>query len=366
MNTAFIAVHLGAGYHSEGKRTKYVDLCRKACKVAMDMLLQNISAVEAITHAMVIIENSPLTNAGIGSNLTFNGIVECDASIMDGKTLHYGAVGSLSGIQNPIKVAKELLVGQTTGKLSLGRIAPSCLVGPGAVQWATEHGFELVGNSHLVTAEASQAFKKYKRKLIHHESKATMLNTNECMDTEDCQEKLDTVGAVCIDMEGNVCSAVSSGGLPLKHEGRLGQAAMYGCGCWAQNSLQDGYPSVAASVSGVGEYLIKTLFARECCNSLLSVDDAIFAVQDAIQNKFLGSPFLRGATEKYVGALFLKYSSADSISELLWAHTTSSMCVSYMSASDKRPHVIISRQPSGSCNTSNVVIEGKQIKHKVS
>ena len=68
-------------------------------------------------------EDSPLTNAGYGSNLTFDGHVECDASVMDGSTLHYGAVGAITGVKNPIEVAKCLCQYQTVD-IGHGRVPP--------------------------------------------------------------------------------------------------------------------------------------------------------------------------------------------------------------------------------------------------
>lgn len=99
----------------------------------------------------------------------------------------------------------------------------------------------------------------------------------------------DTVGAICVDRLGNVASAVSSGGIILKQPGRVGQAAIYGCGCWAENDLDSGL-AVGVSTSGCGEQLVKTLFARECADCLkYNVNEPAAALGGAFTDKFLGT-----------------------------------------------------------------------------
>lgn len=84
---------------------------------------QNGNVLEAVTSAVIALEDSPMTNAGYGSNLTYNGYVECDASIMDGSNLQYGAVGAVADIKNPIELAKRLCQYQTVD-IGHGRIPP--------------------------------------------------------------------------------------------------------------------------------------------------------------------------------------------------------------------------------------------------
>lgn len=82
------------------------------------------TALEAVTDVTALLENSPLTNAGYGSNLTWDGHVECDASVMDGSTLHFGAVGAVPGVKNPVKLAQHICKKQRCNALALGRIPP--------------------------------------------------------------------------------------------------------------------------------------------------------------------------------------------------------------------------------------------------
>ncbi|KAG8186916.1 hypothetical protein JTE90_000389, partial [Oedothorax gibbosus] len=156
---------------------------------------------------------------------------------------------------------------------------------------------------------------------------------------------LDTVGAVCVDDSGTVSAAVSSGGLLLKIPGRIGQAATFGAGCWAQNSTTTDKPSIACSVTGVGEYLIKTLFAKECYQTLYDRQDSISALPDVFRDSFLDSPYLRNAPNKQAGVVVLKHYRAEGLCELAWAHNTKTMVLGYGSTSKGKVVSILSQQP---------------------
>ena len=369
-----IAVHGGAGYHSPANAELYKQICKDACRRAADQLRQNKTALEAVTAAMVSLEDSPWTNAGMGSNLTVDGAVECDASIMDGDSLQYGAVGAVTGVKNPILVADNLLRTQQLGNMALGRVPPSTLVGDGANDWARKRNIQIVDDDGLVTDSARRAYLKHKRKLdlieegCRSDNKRSRLkhksNEQNGESSHNRSDVLqDTVGAVCVDRNGLVASAVSSGGIVLKQPGRLGQAAMYGCGCWAEND-RDGNMGVGVSTSGCGEHLTKTILARECGQCLKTQSDPIRAMSDTFHLKFLESPFIKTVDQKLGGALAVKVDSGDKSRmevEVLWAHTTDSMCLGYMSTQDHSPKAFISRLPEGKRCGKSYVVQSKNL-----
>lgn len=155
------------------------------------MLRNGGTALEAVKVVITILENDPLTNCGYGSNLTNEGTVETDASIMDGKTLIYGGCGALKNIKNPIELAYDICVKQVA-PLPFGLIPPSFLVGRGAVKHAKSAGLKVVKQKSLISAKALRQYNKY-QKLV------------------DDSELLDTVGAVCVDNNGHVAAGCSSG-----------------------------------------------------------------------------------------------------------------------------------------------------------
>ncbi|XP_025004378.1 threonine aspartase 1 isoform X6 [Gallus gallus] len=327
----FVLVHAGAGYHSESKAKEYKHVCKRACQKAIEKLQAGALATDAVTAALIELEDSPFTNAGMGSNLNLLGEIECDASIMDGKSLNFGAVGALSGIKNPVSVANRLLCEGQKGKLSAGRIPPCFLVGEGAFRWAVDHGIPACPPGIMATRFSLAAFKRNKRKLELAEKVETDLiqlkkrrqsnekgsrvmcrtcgrpskandgsrggDQIELYSLENDSGTLDTVGAVVVDQEGNVAAAVSSGGLALKHPGRVGQAALYGCGCWAENTGARTPYSTAVSTSGCGEHLVRTILAREC-SCALQTEDAHQALLETMQNKFIARSAILKNTER--------------------------------------------------------------------
>ncbi|KAJ8250190.1 hypothetical protein COCON_G00221120 [Conger conger] len=377
----FVLVHAGAGYHSESKAKEYKHVCKRACQRAVEKLKAGAMAVEAVTAALVELEDSPFTNAGMGSNLNLSGEIECDASIMDGKSLHFGAVGALSGIKNPVLVANRLLQEAQKGKLSAGRIPPCFLVGKGAYHWAVHHGIPPCPSDKMATKFSLSAYKRNKRKMelaerAESEYKQTKKRRQSSENgglvdpsprRDDDSGCLDTVGAIVVDGDGNVAAAVSSGGLAMKHPGRVGQAAHYGCGCWAENACNLNPYSTAVSTSGCGEHLMRTVLAREC-SAAIQAENAHQALLDTMQHKFISSPFLASEDCVLGGVIVLRCCRCVEtqppqdlqalLVEFLWSHTTESMCVGYMSAQDGKAKTHISRLPPGAVAGQSLAIEG--------
>lgn len=122
---------VGAGYHSPKSEEAYRAVCQRACERALEVLsssrpsLRDWSlALDAAVEAVKILEDDPITNAGIGSNLTMRGTVECDAAVMDGTTGAFGAVGAVPSVKNPIELAARIAKVEQQGVLPLGRLPP--------------------------------------------------------------------------------------------------------------------------------------------------------------------------------------------------------------------------------------------------
>ncbi|KAK9304342.1 hypothetical protein QLX08_004316 [Tetragonisca angustula] len=321
-NQGFIAVHVGAGRHSQALKENYQKLCRQACKAGIQNLKTGGTSLDAVVETVIVLENSPLTNAGFGSNLTLEGTVECDASVMDGATLQFGAVGAVSGIKNPVLLAKRICEHQSI-KIAYGRIPPSFLVGNGAHVWAREMGIQPLSPEKLISAKARKIYKHYKRKIEDS-------NVDSYKYTK---QRMDTVGAVCVDKEGNIAGACSSGGIILKYPGRVGQAGMWGCGTWA---YKDKY-SVGTSTSGCGEHLIRTLLARTIAEAISHNSCPITNLYHSMKADFIDSKFLCGLEQKLGGVIAIRYAPQEGVGDFLWSHSTNSMIIGYMNSNEQTP-----------------------------
>lgn len=144
-------------------------------------------------------------------------------------------------------------------------------MGEGASKWAHVNGILSVDPLTMVSARSLSKWKLYRRRCGLQIGDANRDDRDE-VNHSDNDLFEDTVGAICIDVDGNVASGVSSGGVALKIPGRLGEAAHVGSGCWARQIESHLLPNlnvpiaVACSTSGTGEQIMRANLAQTICN----------------------------------------------------------------------------------------------------
>jgi beta-aspartyl-peptidase (threonine type) len=241
MGKAVIAIHGGAGalsrlQMSAEQEQRYIQALSDIVDAGQQMLAAGKSALDAVCEAVRLLEECPLFNAGIGSVYTRDETHELDACVMDGVTLNAGAVAGVSHLRNPV-LAARLVMEQSPHVL---------LVGEGAERFVQQQGMELVDPTLFDTPERlAQLHNARNAILLDHDAPATP-------DT-----KFGTVGAVALDLDGNLAAATSTGGMTNKLPGRVGDSPLVGAGCYANNA------NVAVSCTGNGELFIRTLAAYD-------------------------------------------------------------------------------------------------------
>lgn len=256
MKSFALAIHGGAGTLSKSlmnaeREQAYRQGLQDALQAGINILEQHGSALDAVEAAVMVLENNPLFNAGKGSVFTNSGTHEMDACIMSGKDLSTGAVCGVKHIKNPITLARCVME----------KSEHVLLAAEGAEAFARLHHIETADDAYFYDALRYEQWQQIKN------SDATALDHNV-----NVEKKFGTVGAVALDLNGNLAAATSTGGMTNKRFGRVGDSPLPGCGTYANNR------TCAVSCTGHGEYFIKAMAAYDVSAlmeyKLLSLQDA--------------------------------------------------------------------------------------------
>lgn len=223
-----LIVHGGAGGGPPELAPGQREGCLRAAAAGWQILEAGGGALDAVTAAVASLEEDPRFNAGVGSCLTEDGRVEMDASIMSGSDLAAGAVGAVTRVVHPVRLARAIME-QNRHVL---------VVGPGAEALARARGLPLAEPEYFVTP------RQYARWMERSGSPAG------------------TVGAVAVDTAGQLAAATSTGGLLGKLAGRVGDSAIIGAGTYADDEAG------AASATGHGESILRMVLAKRAVDLL--------------------------------------------------------------------------------------------------
>ncbi len=253
-----LAIHGGAGTLSRSEMTpvqekEYRDGLSAALDAGYALLGRGASSVDAVIAAVRVLEDNPLFNAGRGAVLNRDGVAELDASLMDGRSLGAGAVTGLQHVKNPIDLAR----------LVMDKSPHVMLVGAGAEEFAKLQGMEMVPNEYFRTHARQRQLERSLRGALARENEL---------------EAFGTVGAVALDLHGNLAAATSTGGMTGKRWGRVGDSPIIGAGTYASNE------SCAVSATGHGEYFIRTVVAHDICAQVEYLKIPLSRAVDSVLN----------------------------------------------------------------------------------
>lgn len=255
-----LVVHGGAGAlprsetstaHESGLRTDM----RRALEAGYAILRDGGRSVDAAAAAVVVLEDSPLYNAGRGAVLNAEGVAELDAAIMEGHTRRAGAVAGLTRVRNPILLSRKVM-----------EESPHVMmIGAGAEAFASGLGIELVEPGYFITP-------RRKRELD-----AARARERAVADAANQRSRfhVGTVGAVALDQAGHLAAATSTGGRTNKRWGRVGDAPVIGAGTWADSRC-------GVSATGWGEFFIRVGVAHAICARVAFKGETVAQAAEAV------------------------------------------------------------------------------------
>ena len=256
-----LVIHGGAGAMSRAalspeKEREFHEALQRILRSGQAILASGGSALDAVTAAVVGLEDCPLFNAGRGAVFTSAGTHELDASIMDGSNLRTGAIANVHHIRNPVLAARKVMENSRH----------VFFVGEGAEAFAREQGVEMVERTYFSTPERHAQLLRVQKETPgvaslddgqRLASGGSVGASGPPSDPLDVDKKFGTVGAVALDSHGNLAAATSTGGITNKQVGRIGDAPIIGAGCYASNQ------TCAVSSTGTGEMYIRLVAAYD-------------------------------------------------------------------------------------------------------
>ncbi|MEO0740910.1 MAG: isoaspartyl peptidase/L-asparaginase [Bacteroidota bacterium] len=238
------------------------------------------SAMDAVTAAITVLEDSPRFNAGRGAVFTADGYAELDASIMDGATGEAGAISGVRHVKNPILLAREVMTSSPHVLLS----------GDGAEEFALLRGLDLVPNRHFHTDARREALRR-----VLDQQRAQQQSESGAADHEAIPERAvpewqlehpapwrmtGTVGAVALDNDGHLAAGTSTGGMTAKRYGRIGDSPIIGAGTFANEA-------VGVSSTGHGEYFIRNVTAYDIAARMRYLGESLAQAAEAVIHETL-------------------------------------------------------------------------------
>ncbi len=265
MSPVAIAIHGGAGTIlkkniSPEKEAAIRTKLKQSVMAGYKVLQNGGDAIDAVTTAITILEDSPLFNAGKGAVYTYDGGNEMDASIMDGRDLNAGAVAGVRRIKNPILAAKAVMDQSEHVMLS----------GSGAEAFADSVGLLLVKPEYFQSEYRHQQW---------IDSQQPNANNRETQ----TDKWFSTVGAVALDQNGSLAAGTSTGGMLNKRWGRIGDSPVIGAGTYADNRV------CAISATGHGEFFIRAAVTHDICSRARYLKIPLQQAADEVINKDLVS-----------------------------------------------------------------------------
>lgn len=263
--TPILALHGGAGTISAASLTPeltraYHAGIRAALEAGHAVLRAGGAALDAVTATVMSLEDEPLFNAGRGAVYTTDATHEMDAAVMDGATGRAGAIAGICGPRHPVLAARAVME----------RSAHVFLAGEGAMRFCREAGLEFMDPAWFGTERRLAA--------LHAEMAR---RASGAADTRSDADRHGTVGAVALDIHGNLAAATSTGGLTAKTPGRVGDSPVIGAGTWADNA------TCAISATGQGELFIRVAAAHEIAARMRWGGQSLAEAADDVVNRVL-------------------------------------------------------------------------------